>query len=774
VHIRDVISAMRRRWLLVAAVFAACVATSAVVVFREPAQYRATATIQLTDARRSITQGLEARDAERTNPRDITASQVQVLKSRALIGVVVDSEGLRLRAVSDEISPALFTRVQIDSAVDADTFVVRFSDNAVTVRKRAESTEVPYGAPYEGVGLSFAIASRPPVPQTTLIVSPREAAIDRALGNVRTAPRGETNVIDVSYTDIAPEVAQRVTNRLVRAFHDANIRSAQSQSRRRRVFLEEQLHEIEGQLAKAENALASFRSSQRVFSARGSLEARQGSLLALEMRRGELAADRRVYGDLLAKLQRPRSPQGEDAIRALIAVPDLSANPVVKQLYEQRVQYQMARDSLTTGVWRSAPTNPDVARLDQLIATTDQRFVGALGGQIATLDARLEALDTLRAQNAAVAAALPRVESIEEQLARRVEANRGLVDRLKDEFQKARMAEVVEEGQVEILDEASLPYRPLSRMRSLKLLLGVIVGLGLGVVAALVTESASTRVRRRGDIEDELQVPVLSVIPKIEAPRSRRIPSLRMRAGSSGANGAGAVGDGAAPNGKSSNTIPMTPAGSEAFRLLRSSLKWRQADRMAQSIAVTSALPQEGKTTTSTNLAAAFALEGQRVLLIDCDVRRTRLHRAFRVPRNPGLVQVLRGLLPPASAVRSTFITGLSFLPAGRDVDTFGDLLGSDRMRMLLKELSENFDIIVLDTPPVLSVSDATAVAPLVDGVVVVVHAGVTDRRAVRQTLDQLERVGAQLIGAVLNDSRGAIQRYEEYYYSEDYSQVAE
>jgi Mrp family chromosome partitioning ATPase len=92
----------------------------------------------------------------------------------------------------------------------------------------------------------------------------------------------------------------------------------------------------------------------------------------------------------------------------------------------------------------------------------------------------------------------------------------------------------------------------------------------------------------------------------------------------------------------------------------------------------------------------------------------------------------------------------------------------------LLKELSENFDIIVLDTPPVLAVSDATALAPLVDGVVVVVHAGVTDRRAVRQTLDQLERVGAHLIGAVLNDAHGAIQRYEEYYYSEDYSQVAE
>jgi capsular exopolysaccharide synthesis family protein len=773
VRLRDLLAGIRRHFLLVAGLTALSLALSAVVVFREPARYRATAVIQLTDARRSITEGIEVKDADRTNPRDVTASQIQIVKSHALIGAVVDSEGLRLRALRDDLSPALLTGVKIDSGVVTDTLVLTFSAEEASVRHGTRVSQLRYGVPYENGGVTFSLAARPPIPRATLVVSPREATIDRVTDNVRVAARGETSVIDVSYTDVAPEVAQRVTNRLVQMFQSNNIRSAQRQASRRGAFLKEQLSEIDAQLAMAENALSAFRSRGQVYSSRGKLEAQQGALMTLDMHREELDADRRMYRELLGRLQQPRSATGEDEIRALVAVPGLSANPVVSQLYQQRVQYQTARDSLTTGEWRSASGNPDVARLDQLIASTDQRFVGALNGQIATLDARLTALDTLRARTAAIAATLPGMESTEEQLVRRVEANRNLADRLKDEYQKARMAEEVEAGQVEIVDMAPLPYQPLSRMRSFKLALGLLVGLGLGGVATVVAETASTRVRRRDDLEGELRVPVLSVIPRIEAQRNKR-NSLSLRTTiARRENGRAGRGDRASPH-EHATGIPMTPAGSEAFRLLRSSLKWGQVGNTTRTLAVTSANPREGKTTTSTNLAAVFALEGKQVLLIDCDVRRTRLHRAFRVPRNPGLVQVLRGMLPPATAVRTTFISGLSFLPAGHDTDNFPDLLGSERMRTLLAELSGDFDVIVLDTPPVLAVADAIAIAPLVDGVVLVVQSGVTDRRAVQQSLQQLERVGAQLVGAVLNDSQGETQRYGEYYYSEEYTMVGE
>jgi capsular exopolysaccharide synthesis family protein len=218
----------------------------------------------------------------------------------------------------------------------------------------------------------------------------------------------------------------------------------------------------------------------------------------------------------------------------------------------------------------------------------------------------------------------------------------------------------------------------------------------------------------------------------------------------------------------------MTPAGSEAFRLLRSSLKWAQRDGARKTLAISSALSEEGKTTTSANLAIVYALEGKRVLLIDCDLRRPRLHKVFRVPRSPGVAQVLRGDLDAAAAVRDTFFQDLSFLPAGRDTDGIADYIGSDRMRALLAELSDHFDTIIIDTPPVLAVADAVALGPLVDGVLLVVAAGTTDRHAVEQALSQLGGAGARVVGAVLNDSRGEVERYggDDYYdYQDTYAQ---
>ena len=123
-----------------------------------------------------------------------------------------------------------------------------------------------YNVAYRAVGVSFAIKSKPPVERTTLVLAPREQTIDRVLENLRVTPRDETDVVDVTYTDAVPEIAQRIVNGLVNTFQDVDIRQAQGESRRRRVFLDEQLREIDAQLASSERALAAFRSRQQVFS----------------------------------------------------------------------------------------------------------------------------------------------------------------------------------------------------------------------------------------------------------------------------------------------------------------------------------------------------------------------------------------------------------------------------------------------------------------------------------------------------------------------------
>jgi len=208
-------------------------------------------------------------------------------------------------------------------------------------------------------------------------------------------------------------------------------------------------------------------------------------------------------------------------------------------------------------------------------------------------------------------------------------------------------------------------------------------------------------------------------------------------------------------------------AASEAYRVLRTNLTslhgWNGT--AGQTFVVTSALMREGKTTVAANLALAFALEGKRTLLVDADLRRSRLHKVFRVPREPGLAHVLRGYADPATVIRTTFVDGLFVLTAGRLGSHPSDLLSADRMRKLLSRVADQFEVIIVDTPPVLPVADAIIIAPLATGVVMVARVGQTEREAFNQALNLLQNVDSHIVGAVLNDPSGEAEEYGGYTY---------
>jgi tyrosine-protein kinase Etk/Wzc len=421
---------------------------------------------------------------------------------------------------------------------------------------------------------------------------------------------------------------------------------------------------------------------------------------------------------------------------------------------------------MTTGPWRASANNPDLVQLRALSQSTQSQLVQAVRSHIGAIDARVNALGSLRQQTGQSIAILPAMAEEEMRLNRRVNALANLGDELRADFQRARMAEAVEAGDIDVVALAPLPSTPLLKTAMLKVSLGLLLGLAMGIVIAYILEALNTSVRRPEDLEAVLHVPGLAVIPRI-TDGSRNAQSHFRRLLGSGKTSNQGVGSPLTGN----QTFSI---GIEAFRNLRTGLIWSDGGEALRTLVVTSAAPGEGKTMTAANLAVTLAYDGLRVLLVDCDIRRPRVHGLFQMPRAPGLMELLRASSDPEApqprAIRETPVARLSVLTCGALPVNAANLLSGTRMRVLLRELEEQFDIIVLDTPPVLATADASIVASLTDGVLLVVRAGTTDKNAAQRAYQQLANVGARVVGTVLNDPGGEVAKEGDYYYPYDYA----
>lgn len=724
----EVFTSLREHFILIAAIALATLGATALLVTRETSFYRATAVLKIGDARQALTSGLESPEIEHERQTSLLLSQVQLLRSRGLIGAVVDSAGLRLVPARYDVSATFVTDVRIDPDTDVDTLTFLFSNDSVTARSGAAEAKARYGDPIALAGAHLTVTSKPDAERSVWIILSREQAIDRVLEQLRVTPRPQTNVVDISFTARRPAVAQRVVNTIAHLSQSRSAEAAQQKSRRRRVFLESQLQQTDSILAAAQLALSDFRRTAQVYSSRDKLEAHQTALMTLDMRWQELEAERQMYAALLAKLERGDGDIGE-RLPAVIASPGLAANPMIMQLSRQLVDYQTDRDSLTTGAWRTSIDHPDVQRLDELIASTTAKIILTVRSHVETLSARVAALQDLRHRSAVSIERLPQVEAEEARLAQEVETIRKMADELREEHQRARMAEAVEVGRLEIIDLAALPYKPVPRLRFLKLALGLVAGLALGYIAAVLRDAMNTSIRRREDVERLLKLPGLAVIPPISPQSTVTTPAVMV----------------------------------EAYRTLRTNILFAPGGQALRTLVITSATPGEGKTLTAVNLACSFAREGRRVLLVDCDGNRAKLHRMFSVPRAPGLKEVLLDQIPVSAAIRNTGARGLSLLTAGARTNDGADPLKADRLRWLLDEPGREFDLVILDTPPVLALADGVLAGALADGVLLVVRAGETQREAISQATRRLIGVGANLIGVVLNDPTGAMRGEIEY-----------
>jgi succinoglycan biosynthesis transport protein ExoP len=542
------------------------------------------------------------------------------------------------------------------------------------------------------------------------------------------------------------------------------MRSAQTTSRRRRVFVEEQLRTTDSLLLIAQSQLSAFRKGVRSFSPRESFRTTEEGLTQFRLQRQALATEKSIYDQMSRQLIGNPSREGAEQIAALAASPEVASNSGILSLYNQLIRYQTARDSATTGRWARASTNPDVQQMDSLIATYRGRLVRAVQGRSEALQAQIAVLDQVMASDAAAISALPDAEAEEMRLSREVETLQKMVDDMRRQQQEARIDEAVEAGQVELMDMALVPSTPVGTGTRRRLLFALLIGLMIGGGGALVLDRLNTAIVRREDAEAMLRVPVIAVIPRLGGgdpaqAGTRRLDLRRLlprRGATSEETGLVTVSE-------------MQSAGSQAYRKLRTHLIFSQGGVPPRTLMVTSASASEGKTTVCANLATTFAQQGLRVVLIDGDLRRPRLHGLFGQARTPGLSELVEGEAPVAEAVRSTSVPGLHLITAGRLVPHVSELLGGAAMGRLVRELNAAYDLVVIDTPPVLAAADAEILGAQADAVLVVVRAGKTERQSAHYAMQQLRAVGARIVGAVLNDPDQKIAGYGRYAYYYDY-----
>jgi capsular exopolysaccharide synthesis family protein len=342
-----------------------------------------------------------------------------------------------------------------------------------------------------------------------------------------------------------------------------------------------------------------------------------------------------------------------------------------------------------------------------------------------------------------------------------IETNRGFLENLRKQQSSNDVASQGSDNNISVAGFAIPPEQAVSPSRLMTVFAALFLSTLFGMGLALFLEYLDDTIRTTEEIETYLQLPALAAIPTIDSiPKRSRLLLV----------GASAEEQEDAANSELLIYADSRSSLAEAYRQLRTSILLSTAGHAPKSLLITSSLPSEGKTTTATNTAISLAQTGARVLIIDADMRRPRLHSVFNIENGDGLSTILSTELTETEilkVIKQDEGTKLNLLTSGPIPPNPAELIGSEQMANLLKLLSQHFTHVVVDSPPITSFTDGVLIASMVDGVILVVHAGKSSRQVVRRARQLLQDVGAKIFGVVLNNVN--LRSQDNYYYYQSY-----
>ena len=724
---------LKRRWLILSLVL---VVTSLVAIqsFRAPSIYEGETTIRIEQRKPNILQTDKIIINGQNDP-NFWGTQLKLLQNPALARQVVLTLDL-------PHNPAFFGSQSQAGFFDS---LRRFFSKPSTTP--ADQKAAP-------AGLSIVTETQNTLGRLTPEeMSKLEAYEDAIIAGETIEPIPNTNLVKIIYRHSDPQLAQKVANTLAEVFKNYNLAIATEGSTKAEDLLAKEIARLQTQNKQDQETLWNFAKNHNLpltTQDAGNLDATRLATLS-----GQLLAAENERKQLQAQLDAARNEKDPWSI------PDVVASARVEKLRDRISALREQREALLVTYTKEWPA---VKKIDSQIKEIETELNKAPSEIVTSIQRRYEAAvskeNLLRRsyeEQKSTTTQLTRDQIDLLAMTQTLETNKQYLNTLLQRQRELDISNGNGSNEVSIATHSRLPKEPVGPPRLRNIIIAFLLSLAGGIGLAFLLDFLDDTVKSVEDVDRYIHLPALALIP---SGRDRRLPAI--------ASGPPAPANTTALAMITDARSPIT----ESYRHLRTSLLLSSAGKPPKTILVTSSQPAEGKTTTGINTAFMLAQTGAEVLMLDCDLRRPRLHAQFGLPNTKGLTTWLSGEKNLDGLIQTCDkAPNLKILTSGPVPPNPAELLGSEEMRKLLNTLSEQYAHIIIDSPPAISFTDASILSTMVDGVILVVHGGRSSRAVVRRAKQQLLDVGAHIFGVVLNNVK--VESHD-YYYSRYYSHYYE
>ncbi|HZH30347.1 MAG TPA: polysaccharide biosynthesis tyrosine autokinase [Pyrinomonadaceae bacterium] len=739
-HLRDYLSVvLKRKWLLLSLVV---VVTSLVAIqmYRQPTIYRAESTIQIEQKTKNLLKTKEFVINAQNDP-GFWGTQLALLENPRLHRKVILALDLQNNPtfVGGQARPSLFAAV-----------------------RRIFSRQKPAAAPaagQEGGGLGIVNDAPAAVAETEKLTPEQSAKMlayeDALRANLTIDPVERTNLVKIVYEHTNPELAMKVADTLAAVFIQDNIERETSGSVKSAEQLARNIAELQADIRQKQQEVINFRTARGL--PLGKIQGENLTASILTTSTTQMMEAEAARKDLQSSYEAAqRSPD-------LFAIPQVLENKSVQELRDKLSAVEEQRQALLV---KYQPEWPAVKQLDkqkeQIQVALNKQAKDVVSAMRTRYEAAVQKENQLKQSNAAARGEARGQSRSEMELGIRQQELETTQQLYNTAIQGKKEFDVTG-AEVPNNISISTPARRAEIVgppRVRNILIALLLSLAAGIGLAFLLDYLDDTLKSIEDVDRHIHLPTLALIP---APRAERRFALPARGGAAAAMASDPTATALALIEEKRSPV------AEAYRHLRTSLLLSSAGQPPKTVLVTSSQPSEGKTTTAVNTAVMLAQTGAEVLILDCDLRRPRIHAHFGLQNTRGVTNFLSGDTNIAGIVQEyEKLPNLKIITSGPVPPNSAELLGSEEMRRMITLLSDNFTHIIIDSPPAISFTDASILSTMVDGVMLVVHGGRSSRAVVRRAKQQLLDVGAHIYGIVLNNVK--LESSDYYYYSGYYS----